>query len=134
MVFISGLFGDQYVGLQFGSVKKFVSDGGMLVLSKLIELLEVMLGKFFGVGVLVDNLGGIYMVKVCFINVGVFLLGVLVKMVGVVIGSVQLVQVDLVKFDVLVILVIDKKYDQILDDFLVVVFISGLIGSQYVVV
>ncbi|MGN6741266.1 outer membrane lipid asymmetry maintenance protein MlaD [Dyella sp.] len=133
-VFTSGLLGDQYVGLQFGSAKKFVSDGGTLALSKSTEPLEAMLGKFFGAGASADNLGGTYTLKARFTNVGALSPGAPVKMAGVAIGSVQSVQADPVKLDALVTLAIDKKYDQIPDDSSAAVFTSGLIGSQYVAV
>lgn len=133
-VFTSGLLGDQYVGLQFGSAKKFVAPGGTLALSKSTEPLEAMLGKFFGAGASADNLGGTYAVKARFSNVGTLSPGAPVKMAGVAIGSVQSVQADPVKLDALVTLAIDKKYDQIPDDSSAAVFTSGLIGSQYVAI
>ncbi len=133
-VFTSGLLGDQYVGLQFGASKKFVADGGTLALSKSTEPLEAMLGKFFGAGASADNLGGTYVVKARFTNVGALSPGAPVKMAGVAIGSVQSVQADPVKLDALVTLAIDKKYGQIPDDSAAAVFTSGLIGSQYVAV
>ena len=133
-VFTSGLLGDQYIGLQFGSSKKFVADGGTLALSKSTQPLEEMLGKFFGAGGSADNLGGTYLVKARFTNVGALSAGAPVKMAGVAIGSVQSVQADPVKLDALVTLAIDKKYNQIPDDSSAAVFTSGLIGSQYVAV
>jgi phospholipid/cholesterol/gamma-HCH transport system substrate-binding protein len=133
-VFTSGLLGDQYVGLQFGTSKKDVADGGTLALSKSSQPLEEMLGKFFGAGDSADNLGGTYTLKADFSNVGALSSGALVKMAGVAIGTVQSVQADPVKLDAVVTLAIDKKYNQIPDDSAAAVFTSGLIGSQYVAI
>ena len=44
-IYTSGLLGDQYVGLVFGSSAKVVADGGTLALSKSTEPLEAMLGR-----------------------------------------------------------------------------------------
>jgi phospholipid/cholesterol/gamma-HCH transport system substrate-binding protein len=133
-IFTSGLLGDQYVGIQFGSSKKPVADGGRLALTKPAQQLEDMLGKFFGAGGVADNLGGTYRLKARFSNVGALSVGAPVKMAGVAIGSVQAVQADPVKLDALVTLAIDKRYDQIPDDSSAAVFTSGLIGSQYVAI
>ena len=133
-IYTSGLLGDQYVGLQYGTAKQYVKDGSRLALSKSTEPLEAMLGKFFGAGAAADDLGGTYAVKARFTNVGALSPGAPVKMAGVAIGSVKSVQADPVKLDALVTLSIDKKYDQIPDDSSAAVFTSGLIGSQYVAI
>jgi len=133
-IYTSGLLGDQYVGIQFGNSKKFVTDGGELALTQSTQPLEEMLSKFFGAGGAADNLGGTYRVKARFTNVGALSAGAPVKMAGVAIGSVQSVQADPVKLDALVTIAIDKKYDQIPDDSSAAVFTSGLIGSQYVAI
>ena len=93
-----------------------------------------MLGKFFGAGGVVDNVGGSYAVKAAFTNVGTLSAGAPVKMAGVVIGSVQSVHADPVKLNAEVVLSIDKRYDAIPDDSSAAVFTSGLIGSQYVAI
>ena len=133
-IFTSGLLGDQYIGIQYGSAKKFVADGGTLALTKPAQQLEEMLGKFFGAGGVADNLGGTYSVKARFTNVGTLSAGAPVKMAGVAIGSVQSVQADPVKLDATVILAIDKRYATIPDDSAAAVFTSGLIGTQYVAI
>src|SRR5690242_16116578 len=46
-IFTSGLLGDQYVGIQYGSSRKSLADGGTLSLTKPAQQLEEMLGKFF---------------------------------------------------------------------------------------
>ena len=133
-IYTSGLLGDQYVGIDYGSSKKTIADGGTLALSKSSEPLEEMLGKFFGAGGSADNLGGTYAVTARFTNVGALSVGAPVKMAGVAIGSVQAVQADPVKLDAKVTLAIDKRYSTIPDDSAAAVFTSGLIGSQYVAI
>ncbi|MGN6706054.1 MAG: outer membrane lipid asymmetry maintenance protein MlaD [Rhodanobacter sp.] len=133
-IFTSGLLGDQYVGIDYGSAKQMVAAGGTLARTKSSQPLEEMLGKFFGAGGVVDNIGGSYMVKADFTNVGTLSAGAPVKMAGVVIGSVQSVRADPTKLNAEVILAIDKRYDQIPDDSAAAVFTSGLIGSQYVAI
>ncbi|WP_430387594.1 outer membrane lipid asymmetry maintenance protein MlaD [Dyella sp. 20L07] len=133
-IFTSGLLGDQYVGIQYGSSKKTVAAGGTLALTRPAQQLEEMLGKFFGAGGVADNLSGSYQVKARFTNIGALSVGAPVKMAGVAIGSVQAVRADPVKLDAEVTLSIDKKFDQIPDDSAAAVFTSGLIGTQYVAI
>jgi phospholipid/cholesterol/gamma-HCH transport system substrate-binding protein len=133
-IYTSGLLGDQYIGIQYGSSKQAVADGGTLALTKPAQQLEEMLGKFFGAGGVADNLGGTYAVKARFTNVGTLSVGAPVKMAGVAIGSVQAVVADPVKLDALVTLAIDRRFNQIPDDSAAAVFTSGLIGTQYVAI
>ncbi|TBR36872.1 MULTISPECIES: outer membrane lipid asymmetry maintenance protein MlaD [Dyella] len=133
-IFTSGLLGDQYVGIQYGSSTKPVADGGTLALTRPAQQLEEMLGKFFGAGGAADNLSGSYRIRARFTNVGALSVGAPVKMAGVAIGSVASVKADPVKLDAEVTLAIDKKYSQIPDDSAAAVFTSGLIGTQYVAI
>ena len=133
-IYTSGLLGDQYVGIEYGTSKKDVADGGTLALTKPAQQLEEMLGKFFGAGGVADNLGGTYTVTANFTNVGALSVGAPVKMAGVPIGSVQSVVADPVKLDAKVTLAIDKRYNAIPDDSSAAVFTSGLIGTQYVAI
>ena len=133
-IFTSGLLGDQYVGIEYGSAKQVVADGGSLARTKSTQPLEQMLGKFFGAGGVVDNVGGSYTVKANFTNVGTLSAGAPVKMAGVVIGSVQSVRADPVQLNARVVLAIDKRYNAIPDDSAAAVFTSGLIGTQYVAI
>ncbi|HET6553717.1 MAG TPA: outer membrane lipid asymmetry maintenance protein MlaD [Dyella sp.] len=133
-IFTSGLLGDQYVGLQYGSSQKTLAEGGTLALTRPAQQLEEMLGKFFGAGGAADNLAGSYTVKARFTNIGALSAGAPVKMAGVAIGSVQSVRADPVKLDAEVTLSIDKKFNQIPDDSAAAVFTSGLIGTQYVAI
>ncbi|GAB2535769.1 outer membrane lipid asymmetry maintenance protein MlaD [Rhodanobacter koreensis] len=133
-IYTSGLLGDQYVGILYGTSKKTVADGGTLALTKPAQQLEEMIGKFFGAGGVADNLGGTYSVKADFTNVGALSVGAPVKMAGVPIGSVQAIVADPVKLDAKVTLAIDKRYNAIPDDSSAAVFTSGLIGTQYVAI
>lgn len=133
-IFTSGLLGDQYVGIEYGSSKKDLAQGGTLARTKPAQQLEEMLGKFFGAGGVADNLGGSYTLKARFSNVGALSVGAPVKMAGVPIGSVTAVHADPAKLDAEVEMSIDKKYDQIPDDSAAAVFTSGLIGTQYVAI
>jgi phospholipid/cholesterol/gamma-HCH transport system substrate-binding protein len=133
-IYTSGLLGDQYIGIQYGSSKQAVVDGGVLALTKPAQQLEEMLGKFFGAGGVADNLGGTYAVKARFTNIGALSVGAPVKMAGVPIGNVQAVVADPVKLDAEVTLAIDKRYNAIPDDSAAAVFTSGLIGTQYVAI
>jgi phospholipid/cholesterol/gamma-HCH transport system substrate-binding protein len=133
-IFTSGLLGDQYVGIEYGSAKQAVAAGGTLARTKSTQPLEEMLGKFFGAGGVVDNVGGSYVVKADFSNVGSLSAGAPVKMAGVVIGNVESVRADPVKLNAQVRLSIDKRYNAIPDDSAAAVFTSGLIGTQYVAI
>jgi phospholipid/cholesterol/gamma-HCH transport system substrate-binding protein len=133
-IYTSGLLGDQYIGIEYGSSKRALADGGTLALTRPAQQLEEMLGKFFGAGGVADHLGGTYMLKARFSNVGTLSAGAPVKMAGVAIGSVAAVRADPVKLDAQVWLAIDNKYNQIPDDSAAAVFTSGLIGTQYVAI
>ncbi len=133
-IFTSGLLGDQYVGIEYGAAKQAVAAGGTLARTKSTQPLEEMLGKFFGAGGVVDNVGGSYLVKADFSNVGSLAAGAPVKMAGVVIGNVVSVHADPVKLNAQVVLAIDKRYNAIPDDSAAAVFTSGLIGTQYVAI
>ena len=133
-IFTSGLLGDQYVGIQYGSSGKDLAEGGTLARTRSAQQLEEMLGKFFGAGGVADNLGGSYRLKARFGNVGALSVGAPVKMAGVAIGRVAEVHADPVRLDAEVVLAIDGKYDQIPDDSAAAVFTSGLIGTQYVAI
>ena len=133
-IFTSGLLGDQYVGINYGTSKQWVAADGTLTRTKSTEPLEEMLGKFFGAGGVTDNIGGTYTVTANFTNVGTLSPGAPVKMAGVAIGSVQSVHADPVKLNAKVVMAIDKRFNQIPDDSAAAVFTSGLIGTQYVAI
>jgi len=134
-IYTSGLLGDQYVGIQFGQSKTPVKAGGEIGLTRPAQqLLEEMLGKFFGGGSAPDRLGGTFHVTGSFTNIGGLQPGAAVKMAGVPIGSVESVVVKPGAVEATVTLAIDKRYSQIPDDSSAAVFTSGLIGSQYVAI
>jgi phospholipid/cholesterol/gamma-HCH transport system substrate-binding protein len=133
-VFTSGLLGDQYIGIKFGTSKKTLADGGTLGLTRPAQALEEMLGRFFGSGGAPDRLGGTYRVIGRFTNVGSLSAGATVKLAGVPIGSVESVVVDPGRLDALVTLAIDKRFGDIPDDSAAAVFTSGLIGSQFIAI
>jgi len=133
-IYTSGLLGDQYVGLVFGSAKTYISNGSRIGLTKSSAPLEEMLGKFLGAGGSADAIGGTYSVRAEFTNVGTLWVGAPVKMAGVPIGTVAAIKADPAKLDASVTLAIDNKYNQIPDDSSAAIFTSGLIGSQYVAI
>jgi phospholipid/cholesterol/gamma-HCH transport system substrate-binding protein len=134
VIYTSGLLGDQYVGLQFGTGKQYLADGAHLVLTKSTQPLEEMLGKFFGGGGTADAIGGSYKVTAHFTNVGTLTVGAPVKMAGVAIGSVSDVKADPARLDATVTMAINNRYNQIPDDSAAAIFTSGLIGTQYVAI
>ncbi|MFA6229702.1 MAG: outer membrane lipid asymmetry maintenance protein MlaD [Rhodanobacter sp.] len=133
-IYTSGLLGDQYVGIDYGTAKQVLAANGKLARTKSTEPLEEMLGKFFGAGGVADNIGGTYTVTANFTNVGTLSPGAPVKMAGVAIGSVQSVHADPIKLNAEVVMAIDKRFNQIPDDSAAAVFTSGLIGTQYVAI
>ncbi|MEO7149745.1 MAG: outer membrane lipid asymmetry maintenance protein MlaD [Rhodanobacteraceae bacterium] len=76
--------------------------------------------------------GDSYALKARFSNIGQLKNGAPVKIAGVRVGSVQSIQLERGKMDALVMLAIDKKYDDIPDDSAAAIFTSGLLGDQYV--
>ncbi|MFK2893176.1 outer membrane lipid asymmetry maintenance protein MlaD [Dyella flagellata] len=134
VIYTSGLLGDQYVGLQFGSAKNYLADGGHMTLTKSTQPLEEMLGKFFGAGGTADAFGGSFKVTAHFTNIGTLSVGAPVKMAGAAIGSVSEVKADPVKLDATVTMAINNRYNQIPDDSAAAIFTSGLIGGQYVAI
>ena len=134
VIYTSGLLGDQYVGLEYGHSKKMLADGGDLGLTRSAQQLEELIGRFMGAGDAADNIGGTYLVKGHFSNVGSIAVGSSVKMAGKVIGSVQSVQLDPVKLDAVLTLAIDQRYSHIPDDSSAAILSSGLIGPQFVAI
>lgn len=76
--------------------------------------------------------GDSYAVKARFTNVGQLKVRAPVKMAGVRIGSVQSIELEPKRLDALVILSIDKHFNQIPADSSAAVFTSGLLGDQYI--
>lgn len=78
--------------------------------------------------------GDTYTVKARFTNVGQLKVRAPVKIAGVRIGSVQSITLEPQQLDALVVLAIDKRFDQIPDDSSAAVFTSGLLGDQYIAI
>ncbi|MEL7024536.1 MAG: outer membrane lipid asymmetry maintenance protein MlaD [Pseudomonadota bacterium] len=75
---------------------------------------------------------GYYDVTAHFDNIGGLKVRSPVSMAGVRIGRVQSIEFDRERFDAVVVLRIDARYDQIPDDSDASILTAGLLGSQYV--
>ncbi|HLI18370.1 MAG TPA: outer membrane lipid asymmetry maintenance protein MlaD [Rhodanobacteraceae bacterium] len=73
-----------------------------------------------------------YSIKARFNNIGQLKVRAPVKIAGVRIGDVQSITLEPQRMDALVVMSIDKKYDDIPDDSSAAIFTSGLLGDQYV--
>ncbi len=78
--------------------------------------------------------GDSYTVKARFLNVGQLKERAPVKIAGVRIGSVESITLEPQRLDALVVLSINKQFDQIPDDSSAAVFTSGLLGDQYIAI
>ena len=76
--------------------------------------------------------GDSYIIKARFQNIGQLKERAPVKIAGVRIGDVQSIQLEPLRMDALVVMSIDKRYDDIPDDSSAAIFTSGLLGDQYV--
>lgn len=76
--------------------------------------------------------GDSYLVKARFQNIGQLKERAPVKIAGVRIGDVQSIQLEPQRMDALVLLAINKHYNEIPDDSSAAIFTSGLLGDQYV--
>lgn len=104
----------------------FVGVFLLLVLVLLMVLVVVLINQCWSWG----SQG--YELKVCFFQVGQLCKQVLVKIGGVIVGQVVFIDLDLVKFEFIVILCMDSKVKDLLVDILVGIFISGLFGESYI--
>lgn len=78
--------------------------------------------------------GDSYTVKARFTNVGQLKERAPVKIAGVRIGSVQSITLEPQRLDALVVLSINKQFNQIPGDSSAAVFTSGLLGDQYIAI
>ena len=76
--------------------------------------------------------GNSYALKARFNNIGQLKERAPVKIAGVRIGDVQSITLEPQRMDALVVMAIDKKYNDIPDDSSAAIFTSGLLGDQYV--
>ena len=76
--------------------------------------------------------GDTYEIKAKFSNIGQLKVRAPVKLAGVRIGSVQSITLDPTSLDAVVMLDIDRQFEDIPDDSAAAIFTSGLLGDQYV--
>ena len=76
--------------------------------------------------------GDSYALKAKFSNIGQLKVRAPVKLAGVRIGSVQSIDLDQKTLDAVVMIGIDRQFDEIPDDSAAAIFTSGLLGDQYV--
>ena len=76
--------------------------------------------------------GDSYAIKAKFSNIGQLKVRAPVKLAGVRIGSVQSIDLDQKTLDAVVMIGIDRQFDEIPDDSAAAIFTSGLLGDQYV--
>ncbi|MGN6224283.1 outer membrane lipid asymmetry maintenance protein MlaD [Pseudoxanthomonas sp.] len=98
----------------------------LLALASLLVLAIASTNKRFGVG------GGSYELKARFTNLGQLRKQAPVKIGGVVVGQVADIQLDPVKFESIVTLLLDSKFKDLPADTSAGIFTSGLLGENYV--
>ena len=98
----------------------------VLALASLLVLAFASTNRQFGIG------GGSYPLTARFSNLGQLRLQAPVKIGGVVVGRVDKIGLDPVKFDSVVTLAIDKRYADLPGDTSAGIFTSGLLGENYV--
>ncbi|WP_374012664.1 outer membrane lipid asymmetry maintenance protein MlaD [Pseudoxanthomonas koreensis] len=98
----------------------------VLALASLLVLAFASTNRQFGIG------GGSYPLVARFSNLGQLRLQAPVKIGGVVVGRVQDVELDPVRFDSIVTLAIDERYAELPADTSAGIFTSGLLGESYI--
>jgi phospholipid/cholesterol/gamma-HCH transport system substrate-binding protein len=98
----------------------------VLALASLLVLAFASTNRQFGIG------GGSYPLTARFSNLGQLRLQAPVKIGGVVVGRVDKIDLDPVKFDSVVTLAIDKRYADLPGDTSAGIFTSGLLGESYI--
>jgi len=98
----------------------------VLALASLLVLAFASTNRQFGLG------GGSYPLTARFSNLGQLRLQAPVKIGGVVVGRVEKVELDPVKFDSIVTLAIDERYRELPADTSAGIFTSGLLGESYI--
>ncbi|AKC86748.1 outer membrane lipid asymmetry maintenance protein MlaD [Pseudoxanthomonas suwonensis] len=98
----------------------------VLALVSLLVLAFASTNRQFGIG------GGSYELSARFSNLGQLRLQAPVKIGGVVVGRVDRIELDPVKFDSVVILAIDKRYAELPADTSAGIFTSGLLGESFI--
>ncbi|KAF1703026.1 outer membrane lipid asymmetry maintenance protein MlaD [Pseudoxanthomonas suwonensis] len=98
----------------------------ILALASLLVLAFASTNRQFGFG------GGSYELTARFANLGQLRLQAPVKIGGVVIGRVEKVELDPVRFDSIVTLAIDDRYQDLPGDTSAAILTSGLLGESYI--
>ncbi|KAF1686871.1 outer membrane lipid asymmetry maintenance protein MlaD [Pseudoxanthomonas broegbernensis] len=98
----------------------------VLALASLLVLAFASTNRQFGLG------GGSYPLTARFSNLGQLRLQAPVKIGGVVVGRVDKVELDPVRFDSIVTLAIDQRYAELPADTSAGIFTSGLLGESYI--
>ena len=98
----------------------------VLALASLLVLAFASTNRQFGIG------GGSYALTARFSNLGQLRAQAPVKIGGVVVGRVEGIDLDPVKFDSIVTLAIDKRFADLPADTSAGIFTSGLLGESYV--
>ncbi|MBD9370365.1 outer membrane lipid asymmetry maintenance protein MlaD [Xanthomonas sp. XNM01] len=98
----------------------------VLALASLLVLAFASTNRQFGLG------GGSYALTARFTNLGQLRLQAPVKIGGVVVGRVEKVELDPVRFDSIVTLAIDDRYVDLPGDTSAGIFTSGLLGESYI--
>jgi phospholipid/cholesterol/gamma-HCH transport system substrate-binding protein len=76
--------------------------------------------------------GDSYTLKARFSNIGQLKVRAPIKIAGVRIGSVKTIELDTTTLEAVVMLAIDKRFEELPDDSAAAIFTSGLLGDQYV--
>jgi ABC-type transport system involved in resistance to organic solvents, periplasmic component len=98
----------------------------ILALASLLVLAFASTNRQFGLG------GGSYELTARFANLGQLRLQAPVKIGGVVVGRVKKVELDPVRFDSIVTLAIDERYQDLPGDTSAAILTSGLLGESYI--
>ncbi|KAF1688623.1 outer membrane lipid asymmetry maintenance protein MlaD [Pseudoxanthomonas taiwanensis] len=98
----------------------------LLALASLLVLAFASTNRQFGLG------GGTYPLVARFSNLGQLRLQAPVKIGGVVVGRVERIELDPVRYDSIVTLAIDKRYADLPGDTSAGIFTSGLLGESYI--
>ena len=98
----------------------------ILALASLLVLAFASTNRQFGFG------GGSYELTARFANLGQLRLQAPVKIGGVVVGRVDRIDLDPVRFDSIVTLAIDKRYAELPADTSAGIFTSGLLGESFI--
>ncbi len=127
----SGLLGEQYLGIVPGKSRDYLKPGERILRTRSAVVLEQMLGKLLRLEGSVPAAEG-YELVARFDNIGSLANGAPVKMGGVRIGQVTAIEYDRERFEAIVRMRIDKRYNNIPVDTSAKIFSANLLGNQYI--